>query len=172
MDVKWEELLSDHTHIWDHIKRADMLMNVVQDNQVGSYVHTPLVLSHRDQHDRNIDSIRRLISNGAGFTCSLRKTYIITGGLGGFGLELAEWLVEKGARYLILTSRTGKLTAYKKRKIRILETKGAKMCEISTLDVSNEEQALHLTYRNGSCSISQGCRRCISPCCGASRLPV
>ncbi len=144
MDVKWEELLSDHTHIWDHIKRADMLMNVVQDDQVGSYVHVPLVLSHHNQHDRNIDSIPRLISKGMGFICSHRKTYIITGGLGGFGLELAEWLVEKGARYLILTSRTGKLTAYKKRKIRILETKGAKMCEISTLNVSNEEQALHL----------------------------
>ena len=108
MDVKWEELLSDHTHIWDHIKRADMLMSVVQDGKVGSYVHTPLVLSHHDQDDRNIDSIPRLVSNGTGFTCSRSKTYIMTGGLGGLGLELAEWLFEKGARYLILTSRTGR----------------------------------------------------------------
>ena len=144
MDIKWEELLSDHTHIWDHIKRADMLMNVLQDGKVGSYVHTPLTLSHHDHNDHNIDSIPRLVSDGTGFTCSRSKTYIITGGLGGFGLELAEWLVEKGARYLILTSRTGKITTYKKRKLQTLDTKGVKMCEISTLDITNEEQAFHL----------------------------
>ena len=35
------------------------------------------------------------------------SSYVIIGGLGGFGLELAFWLVEKGARNLMLTSRTG-----------------------------------------------------------------
>lgn len=45
---------------------------------------------------------------------ALRRTYflsshayVITGGLGGFGLELAQWLTEKGARKLVLTSRSG-----------------------------------------------------------------
>ena len=143
MDVKWEELLRDHTHLWDYIKKADMLMNVVRDGQVGSYTHTPLMLLHQDRDDRT-DSVPRLISDGTGFTCSHSKTYIITGGLGGFGLELAEWLIEKGARYLILTSRTGKMTTYKKRKLQLLETKGVKVCEVSTLDISNEEQAFQL----------------------------
>lgn len=35
------------------------------------------------------------------------SSYVIIGGLGGFGLELAFWLVERGARNLVLTSRTG-----------------------------------------------------------------
>lgn len=35
------------------------------------------------------------------------KTYVITGGLGGFGLELAEWLLQRGAQKLVLTSRSG-----------------------------------------------------------------
>lgn len=39
--------------------------------------------------------------------CPPSKTYIITGGLGGFGLELAQWLTERGARKLVLTSRSG-----------------------------------------------------------------
>ena len=39
--------------------------------------------------------------------CDPKKSYIITGGLGGFGLELAHWLVERGARNLVLTSRRG-----------------------------------------------------------------
>jgi acyl transferase domain-containing protein/acyl carrier protein len=36
--------------------------------------------------------------------------YLITGGLGGFGRVLAEWLVECGARHLVLTSRGGAST--------------------------------------------------------------
>ena len=35
---------------------------------------------------------------------------MITGGLGGFGLALAEWLVQKGARNLVLTSKRGMRT--------------------------------------------------------------
>ncbi|EFN62488.1 Fatty acid synthase [Camponotus floridanus] len=35
------------------------------------------------------------------------KCCIVIGGLGGFGLELIDWLVLRGARHLVLTSRTG-----------------------------------------------------------------
>ena len=34
-------------------------------------------------------------------------TYLITGGHGGLGLAVARWLVEKGARHLVLLSRSG-----------------------------------------------------------------
>jgi acyl transferase domain-containing protein/acyl carrier protein len=34
-------------------------------------------------------------------------TYLITGGLGRLGLEVSRWLVDQGARHLVLTSRTG-----------------------------------------------------------------
>lgn len=34
-------------------------------------------------------------------------TYLITGGAGGFGLELAEWMIENGARSFALMSRSG-----------------------------------------------------------------
>lgn len=37
-------------------------------------------------------------------------SYLITGGLGGFGRVLAEWLVECGARHLVLSSRSGAST--------------------------------------------------------------
>ncbi|PHJ17636.1 type i fatty acid synthase, partial [Cystoisospora suis] len=36
-----------------------------------------------------------------------RKTYVITGGTGALGLVVAQWLVEEGARYIVLLSRTG-----------------------------------------------------------------
>ena len=34
-------------------------------------------------------------------------TYLITGGLGGFGLAVAEWLAHQGAQHLVLVSRSG-----------------------------------------------------------------
>ncbi|MER6434102.1 type I polyketide synthase [Streptomyces sp900105245] len=41
------------------------------------------------------------------FLCRPDGTYLITGGLGGVGMEVAHWLVERGARRLILLGRTG-----------------------------------------------------------------
>ncbi|SCF13813.1 6-methylsalicylic acid synthase [Micromonospora haikouensis] len=41
----------------------------------------------------------------APFTCQADGTYLITGGLGALGLEVAQWLVERGARRLVLTGR-------------------------------------------------------------------
>ncbi|CAL4149895.1 unnamed protein product [Meganyctiphanes norvegica] len=38
--------------------------------------------------------------------------YLITGGLGGLGLELADWLIVRGATKLVLTSRRGVTTGY------------------------------------------------------------
>ncbi|MDP5336971.1 MAG: type I polyketide synthase [Nodularia sp. (in: cyanobacteria)] len=40
-------------------------------------------------------------------------TYLIVGGLGALGLQVAHWLVERGARYLVLTSRRGDATQVK-----------------------------------------------------------
>ncbi|XP_015782525.1 fatty acid synthase isoform X2 [Tetranychus urticae] len=40
------------------------------------------------------------------------KSYIITGGLGGVGLELAIWMVDRGAMNLVLTSRSGPKEPY------------------------------------------------------------
>ena len=39
------------------------------------------------------------------FTVSAEGNYLITGGRGGVGLALARWLVEQGARHLVLASR-------------------------------------------------------------------
>lgn len=39
--------------------------------------------------------------------CRADATYLVTGGLGGFGLAVAGWLVKHGARSLVLMSRSG-----------------------------------------------------------------
>ena len=59
--------------------------------------------------------------------CDPCKSYIITGGLGGFGLELAHWLVERGATKLVLTSRSGIKTGFQERCIRGWRTAGVQV---------------------------------------------
>lgn len=70
--------------------------------------------------------------------CNPDKVYIITGGLGGFGLELASWLVEKGARKLVLTSRSGIRTGYQARKVRLLKNQEVTVF-VSTEDITSEK---------------------------------
>jgi acyl transferase domain-containing protein/NADPH:quinone reductase-like Zn-dependent oxidoreductase/NADP-dependent 3-hydroxy acid dehydrogenase YdfG/aryl carrier-like protein len=43
-------------------------------------------------------------------TAAMRSdaTYIVTGGSRGFGVRIADWLVERGARHLVLLSRSGR----------------------------------------------------------------
>jgi len=72
--------------------------------------------------------------------CHPHKSYVLVGGLGGVGLELAEWLVERGARYLVLTSRAGVRTGYQDRRVRQLHRAGA-MVTVSTRDVSDAAAA-------------------------------
>lgn len=39
--------------------------------------------------------------------CNPNLSYVIPGGLGGFGLELADWLVLRGCKKLVLSSSRG-----------------------------------------------------------------
>lgn len=44
--------------------------------------------------------------------CDPESVYVLVGGLGGFGLELADWLVIRGAQNVVLNSRRGATNAY------------------------------------------------------------
>lgn len=44
---------------------------------------------------------------GAPLQLSRDGTYLITGGLGGLGLQIARWMAERGARHLVVLGRTG-----------------------------------------------------------------
>ena len=50
--------------------------------------------------------------------CNPDLTYIIPGGLGGFGLELADWLVLRGCRKLVLSSSKGITKQYQAYRIK------------------------------------------------------
>ncbi|XP_060836830.1 fatty acid synthase-like isoform X2 [Rhopalosiphum padi] len=68
------------------------------------------------------------------------KSYILSGGLGGFGMELTEWLVERGAKNIILCSRNGIQTGYQKYRVNVWKSKDIKV-EISTFDLTTSSGA-------------------------------
>ncbi|KAL3209003.1 hypothetical protein MRX96_038383 [Rhipicephalus microplus] len=55
------------------------------------------------------------------------KSYVITGGLGGCGLELAEWMVTRRCRKLLLTTRSGVHSAYQRLCLHRFEKAGARV---------------------------------------------
>ncbi|XP_065221121.1 fatty acid synthase-like [Planococcus citri] len=70
-------------------------------------------------------------------TCEDNKSYIILGGLGGFGMELTDWLVVQGARNIVISTRTGIKNGYHSYKIHLWRHYGAKVV-ISTADISKQ----------------------------------
>lgn len=71
------------------------------------------------------------------------KTYVLVGGLGGFGLELANWLVLRGATKIVLTSRSGIKTGYQSLCIRRWRQSGVNVI-VSTADGTTEKGAKKL----------------------------
>ena len=62
--------------------------------------------------------------------------HVVIGGTSGFGLATAAWLVERGARYLVLASRSGTLTDEARAQVDALQAAGATI-EIVRLDVTD-----------------------------------
>ena len=87
-------------------------------------------------------------------TWSLRAdaAYLVTGGLGGIGLALSRWLVEHGARHLVLTGRTADAATSAQRScIAELERRGATV-RLAQVDASDDPgmTALFDDLRRGS----------------------
>ena len=71
------------------------------------------------------------------------KSYVVAGGLGGFGLELAYWLAEKGARKIVLSSRSGPKDAFQKMSIKRLQSMGVTVL-LSTANAATTDGATRL----------------------------
>jgi NAD(P)-dependent dehydrogenase (short-subunit alcohol dehydrogenase family) len=64
-------------------------------------------------------------------------SYLVTGGLGGLGLEVARWLVREGARHVVLLGRSAPSEAVRSR-LRELEASGATL-QVEQGDVASPE---------------------------------
>ncbi len=64
-------------------------------------------------------------------------TYLVTGGTGGLGLHVAAWLVEQGARHLVLLSRRGAISEDARRAVAQWSERGIHV-EVAAADVGQE----------------------------------
>lgn len=68
------------------------------------------------------------------YYCDVEGCCVITGGLGGFGLELIDWLVKRGARKFVVSSRNGVKNGYQASRIRLtLNPLNLKLCNKTVL---------------------------------------
>ncbi|XP_069511428.1 fatty acid synthase [Ambystoma mexicanum] len=108
--------------------------------------HIGKVMLKVREEEQKIDSSEakpELLAAISRTSCHHEKSYIITGGLGGFGLELAHWLIERGAQNLVLTSRSGIRSGYQAKRIQDWKENGAQVL-VSTQDVGSLEGTQHL----------------------------
>jgi NAD(P)-dependent dehydrogenase (short-subunit alcohol dehydrogenase family)/SAM-dependent methyltransferase/acyl carrier protein len=71
------------------------------------------------------------------------STYLITGGLGGLGLLVANWMVKQGAKHLVLAGRSDASPRVKNHQLKALEQAGAEVV-VAKADVSVAEQITQL----------------------------
>lgn len=71
------------------------------------------------------------------FAVSATRTHLITGGLGGFGLETARFLVEKGARHILLVGRSGASSKTAEDTVSELVAQGVNI-RVVALDISDK----------------------------------
>lgn len=69
------------------------------------------------------------------FSCAGEGTYLVTGGVGALGRRVARWLVSRGARRLVLTSRRGRSTPEAEEALKELTAAGAEV-DIVAADVA------------------------------------
>ncbi|KYM96882.1 Fatty acid synthase [Cyphomyrmex costatus] len=87
--------------------------------------------------DRHILAYRR-------YYCHRDRSYVILGGLGGFGLELTDWLIFRGARNIVLISRNGIKNGYQRIKIRLWKSYGINVLIIKNIDVADFKDCEYL----------------------------
>ena len=79
---------------------AEQLLTEINDSQEDQ-------LAFREGQRYVARLVRRQAPKSQAVKLQSESTYLITGGLGALGLKVAGWLVERGAKYLVLTSRRG-----------------------------------------------------------------
>ena len=78
-----------------------------------------------------------------------KASYLVTGGLGGFGMAVAKWLARHGAKNLVLIGRSGAMASVAKREVAALRRQGARVMVVKTdvADTKDVERTFRLVDR-------------------------
>lgn len=111
----------------DAVRHANCILLQIQDEVESTSALPPL---------KRIPAVARTV-------CNPRRSYIIVGGLGGLGLELTQWLIDRGAKHLVITSLRGVRNGYQDRRIREWRKSGIDVI-VSSHNVSDPKEAAAL----------------------------
>ncbi|MCF6439122.1 type I polyketide synthase [Pseudoalteromonas luteoviolacea] len=133
-------IAQEHPQLWG---------GIIDNPSVGDLVREIISDDHEDQvaYTAGARHVPRVISAPQDESATLTELnahsrYLITGGLGGLGLMLANWMVEKGARKLVLTGRSAPSDAANA-VIAQLQARGAEI-QLVNADIADEVQATRL----------------------------
>ncbi|XP_018580299.2 fatty acid synthase, partial [Anoplophora glabripennis] len=124
--------LNGRTFKYDDVEQAFEFMTT------RSNIGKVLVMMREPEEQLVVAPSLQKLSDTARYYCDPKRVYMIVGGLGGFGLELADWLVLRGARKLVLTSRKGITTGYQRYRIKLWQSYGT-VVKISTIPVTSRD---------------------------------
>lgn len=109
----------------------------------GKHIGKVLLQIRKDEGAKIVKPVPKKVSAIPRTYMNPDKTYILVGGLGGFGLELAHWLALRGATKLVLTSRSGVRTGYQSLCVRRWREMGVQVL-VSTTDCNTAQGAKKL----------------------------
>ncbi|XP_036124153.1 fatty acid synthase [Molossus molossus] len=112
----------------------DQVENAFRFMAQGKHIGKVVVQVHEEEQEAVLQGPRPTLTAISRTFFPARKSYVIAGGLGGFGLELAQWLVSRGAQKLVLTSRSGIRTGYQAKQVREWRHQGIQVL-VSTSNV-------------------------------------
>ncbi|HEX8282688.1 MAG TPA: type I polyketide synthase [Pyrinomonadaceae bacterium] len=133
----------EHPELWGGIVDLGPTTSSEQTEQLARAILSPGAEDQLAVREGRVYVARLVKAHGrAGAHEPLRlrgdATYLLTGGLGGLGLTVARWMVERGARHLLLTGR-GEASGAAAEAVAEMTSKGARM-EVVRADVSQAEQ--------------------------------
>ncbi|KAF3083341.1 hypothetical protein TWF102_000749 [Orbilia oligospora] len=105
----------------------------------------------------SMDEVQAIVKPKQRSSFNLEASYVIAGGLGGLGRDMARWMAARGAKNLILLSRSGPRTAEALKLIEDLQAQGV-ACFTPACDIS-DDKALEATINSltGAIPPIKGC---------------
>jgi myxalamid-type polyketide synthase MxaB len=95
------------------------------------------------QQTKHIGKVVLSFDAPSGLTIKDQASYIVTGGLGGLGLRVAQYLADQGARHLVLASRSGATSAEAQTLIQTLSEQGVSVSVVKA-DVARADDVTRL----------------------------
>lgn len=109
----------------------------------GKHIGKVLLKVCNEEKEKNVVPVPKTVKAIPRTYMDGEKSYVLVGGLGGFGMELCNWLIDRGAKKIVLTSRSGVRSGYQSICIRRWIDKGVRVL-ISTADVTTQKGAEEL----------------------------